>query len=250
MPVESRKTEVGATAIEDAIRSNWEAVVERAGAAASRAGRDPQSVTIVAVTKTHPAEVVAAAVRAGITDLGENYVQEMLEKQERVAGEVGPGAVRWHFIGHLQRNKAKYLAGRCHLVHSVDSAELAAELNRRAGKAGVRQAVLIEVNVAGEASKFGVAPEAVVELASQVAGLEHLDLQGLMTVEPLAEDAEACRPVFRRLRELAEECVGAGLPPETMRHLSMGMTQDFEVAIEEGATIVRVGTAIFGPRRA
>lgn len=250
MPTEKRRTEVVTAATEEIIRSNWEAVVQRARAAALRAGRDPRQVTIVAVTKTHPAEIAAAAVRAGITDLGENYVQEMLAKQEQVDAEVGPGKVRWHFIGHLQRNKAKYLVGRCHLVHSVDSSELASELDRRAAKAGVRQAVLIEVNVAGEASKFGVAPEGVVQIARQVAALEHLELQGLMTVEPLVEDAEACRPVFRRLRELAEECVEAGLPAEAMRHLSMGMTQDFEVAIEEGATIVRVGTAIFGPRGA
>lgn len=250
MPVESKRTEATPAALEDLIRSNWEEVVRRAEAAAFRAGRDPRQVTIVAVTKTHPAEVAAAAVRAGIRDLGENYVQEMLDKQAQVEAEVGPQRVRWHFIGHLQRNKAKYLVGRCHLVHSIDSVELAAELDRRAAKAGVRQAVLLEVNVAGEASKFGVAPEGVVALARQVAAFEHLDLQGLMTVEPLAETAEECRPVFRRLRQLGEECVDAGLPPEAMRHLSMGMTQDFEVAIEEGATIVRVGTAIFGPRRA
>ncbi|MCX7600042.1 MAG: YggS family pyridoxal phosphate-dependent enzyme [Armatimonadetes bacterium] len=249
MPVERERSETSPAATGEVIRSNWEAVVQRARAAALRAGRDPKQVTIVAVTKTHPAEIAAAAVRAGVTDLGENYVQEMLDKQAQLEAEVGTGKVRWHFVGHLQRNKAKYLPGRCHLVHSVDSTELAQELDRRAQKAGVRQAVLIEVNVGGESSKFGVPPEKTVELARQIAAFEHLDLQGLMTVEPLAEDVEMCRPVFRRLRQLAEECVASGLPPETMRHLSMGMTQDFEVAIEEGATIVRVGTAIFGPRR-
>jgi hypothetical protein len=203
-------------------------------------------VTIVAVTKTHPAWVVAAAVKAGAADLGENYVQEMAGKREELA-QAGAGEPRWHFIGHLQRNKVKYLAGWCHLVHSVDSIDLAREIDRQAAKAGRKQGMLVQVDLAGEETKFGVGPREAVELALRAAELEHVAVEGLMTIPPWAEDAEASRPIYRRLRELAEEARGAGLA--AMKHLSMGMTQDFETAIEEGATLVRVGTAIFGPRQ-
>lgn len=228
----------------EAIARSWKSVVGRAEAAAARAGRKAEDVTVLAVTKTHPAWMAAAAARAGATDLGENYVQEMVEKRAVLRDEgVDP---RWHFIGHLQRNKVKYLAGWCHLIHSVDSLDLAREINRQAGKAGRRQPVLVQVDLAGEETKFGVPAKEAVELALRVAELENLAMAGLMTIPPLAEDAEASRPIYRRLREMREELAGLGM--EGARELSMGMTQDFETAVEEGATLVRVGTAIFGPR--
>jgi pyridoxal phosphate enzyme (YggS family) len=182
--------------------------------------------------------------KAGAADLGENYVQEMAEKRAVLVEEgILP---RWHFIGHLQRNKVKYLAGWCHLIHSVDGLDLAWEVNRQAEKAGRKQPVLVQVDLAGEETKFGVPAEDAVELALRTAELEHVAVVGLMTIPPLAEDAEASRPIYRRLAELGEQLLALGL--EEARELSMGMTQDFETAIEEGATLVRVGTAIFGPR--
>ncbi len=230
------------------IAARWRSVVERVEAAAQRSGRDPQDVTIVAVTKTHPPEVILPAVQAGATDLGENYVQELIAKRDRLE-ELGAGHVRWHFIGHLQRNKVKYLAPFCFLIHSVDRERLAAEIEKRAAAIGRQQPVLIEVNISGEQTKFGIAPENVIELARYVLKLEHVQLCGLMTMAPYSDDPETSRPIYRALRELRDRLVEEGIPPENMRHLSMGMTQDFEVAVEEGATIVRIGTAIFGPRR-
>ncbi len=236
---------------EEAIAHNWNVVVARAEAAATRVGRRAEDVRIVAVTKTHPAWVAVAAVKAGAGDLGENYVQEMAEKRAELAEqrqELTPGGAetRWHFIGHLQRNKVRQLAGWCHLIHSVDSLALAGEIDRQAAKAGAKQAVLVQVDLAGEETKFGVADGEAVEMAMRAAELEHVSVAGLMTIPPWAEDAEASRPIYRRLAELAEEMRGRGLVG--LRELSMGMTQDFETAIEEGATLVRVGTAIFGPR--
>lgn len=248
MAATRRSNDEGAATTEDELGAKWQAVLEKATGAARRVGRDPAEVTVVAVSKTHPVDVVAAAIRAGMRDLGENYVQEFVGKREQLASEAEAAGVRWHFIGHLQRNKVKQVAGACALIHSVDSRALALEIDRQAARRGVRQPVLVEVNAGGEETKFGVAREDVVELARELAGFEHLELQGLMTVEPMAADPEACRPVFRAMTGLAREGLEAGLPPETMRHLSMGMTQDYGVAIEEGATLVRVGTAIFGPR--
>jgi pyridoxal phosphate enzyme (YggS family) len=230
---------------EEAIANNWKAVVARALAAATRVGRRLEDVTIVAVTKTHPAWVARAAVKAGATDLGENYVQEMAEKRAELAD--GGAEPRWHFLGHLQRNKAKYLAGWCHLIHSVDSFELAVEIDRQAAKAGATQAILVQVDLAGEETKFGVPADEAVAMTMRAAELEHVRVAGLMTIPPWTEDAEASRPIYRRLAELAAEMRGAGL--KGIDELSMGMTQDFETAIEEGATLVRVGTAIFGARR-
>ncbi len=230
------------------IADNLQRVRERIAEAAGRAGRRPEEVTLVAVTKTHPPEVALEAVRAGALDLGENYAQELVAKKEALEA-AGVQGVRWHFIGHLQRNKVKYIAPFIHLIHSVDSLRLGQEISKRAQQAGRRIPVLIEVNVSGEETKFGVPPEQVRELAEGLLELEGVELQGLMTMAPIAEDPEQVRPIYRRLRELAEELAASGLPEQSMRHLSMGMTQDFEVAVEEGATIVRVGTAIFGPRR-
>ncbi len=231
-----------------AIADRWRAVDERIQAACERTGRSRQEVLVVAVTKTHPPDVVIEAAQIGLEHFGENYVQELVAKREVVEGQLGR-AVNWHFIGHLQRNKAKYLVDFCYLIHAVDSAKLGDEIEKRAARAGRRQPVLIEVNISGEASKFGVAPQDVKPLAEHLLELEHVELQGLMTMAPYSDDPETSRPIYAQLRELAEQLVDEGLPRQNMRELSMGMTQDFEVAVEEGATIVRIGTAIFGPRK-
>lgn len=213
------------------------AVRERVARAAERAGRRAEEVTLVAVGKTHPAEAIRAAVAAGARDLGENYVQELRAKQAELGELAG---VRWHFVGRLQKNKAKDVVGRVALVHAVDSAELAAVLSRRAAVAAVTQDILVEVNVAGEATKAGVAPAEVPALVAAIGALPALRCVGLMTMPPPVERADDNRPYFRAVAALAR---ALGLP-----QLSMGMSDDFEVAIEEGATIVRVGTAIFGER--
>ncbi len=213
-------------------------------AAADRAGRSPGEVTLVAVTKTRTIDEIRAVVDAGVLDLGENYVQEMEEKAEVLAGL----PVRWHAIGHLQTNKVRKIAPFVSLVHSVDSLRVAEELEKRARAAQRQVPFLLQVNVAGEESKFGVAPEEAPPLAEQLAKLEHARLVGLMTMPPYCEDPEVNRPYFVRLRQLRDQLIDSGVPADTLRHLSMGMTCDFEVAIEEGATLVRVGTAIFGPR--
>lgn len=215
----------------------------RIAAAAARAGRQPEDVTLVAVTKTVPAPLVRAAAAAGQTVFGENRVQEALAK----APIVGPG-VSWHLIGHLQRNKAKAAAGLFAVVESLDSVELAEELDRRAGEQGRRLRVLVQVKLSEEATKSGVAPEAAPLLLERAAGLPHLELTGLMTIPPPPRRPEDSRPWFARLRELRERWDGVCCPSGTLRDLSMGMSADFEVAIGEGATIVRIGSVLFGPR--
>ena len=213
------------------------AVRGRVAAACDRAGRPPDSVTLVGVTKTHPASAIETAWRAGLRDFGENRVQEaavkIAELRER---DVKP---RWHLIGHLQRNKVKAAVDLFDILHSVDSERLAVALSEHTTRA---LGVLIEVNVAGEETKHGVTADEAGTLAGRIGALPRLELRGLMTVAPQVDDPEQVRPVFRRLRELR----GAlGLP-----ELSMGMTDDFEVAVEEGSTLIRVGRALFGPRRA
>jgi pyridoxal phosphate enzyme (YggS family) len=215
------------------VAANLAAVRARIAAAAERSRRDPAAVRLLAVSKTKPAALVRAAIAAGVTDVGENYVQEAVAKRAEVSEPV-----RWHLIGHLQRNKAARALETFDCIHTLDSAALAAALARQAQARGLPVDVLIEVNVGGEASKHGIGPA---DLPALLADLRdpHLRVLGLMTVPPAGEP-EAARPYFRQLRELAER---AGL-----RELSMGMTDDFEVAIEEGATMVRVGRAIFGAR--
>jgi pyridoxal phosphate enzyme (YggS family) len=217
-------------------------VRERIGRAEERSGREPGSVTLVGVVKTLPLEVIREAVALGLGDLGENRVQEAATHIEAL----GRGAARWHLIGHLQRNKAGRAVELFDRVHSLDSLELAEALSRRAVEAGRRMPVLVEVNVSGEASKFGVAPEALTGLLERAAGSPGLALEGLMTVGAWVARAEEARTGFARLRTLrdhAERALGQSLP-----ELSMGMSSDFEVAVEEGATLVRVGTALFGGR--
>ncbi len=223
-----------------ALRERLAAVRERIERAARRAGRDPAAVELVAVTKTHPADAVRAAVDAGQSLFGENRLQEALPKMDAV----GPGP-RWHLIGHLQRNKAAAV-GRFELIHSVDSTRLIEELERRAAAADTQQAILLQLNVAGEASKFGAAPADLPALLAALAAAPHLRALGLMTIPPWDDDPERTRPHFSALRRLLEEAQG---PPNfEKKHLSMGMSGDFEVAIEEGATLVRLGSALFGPR--
>ena len=228
------------------IAAAYEAVRERVAAAAARSGRTPEAVTLVAVSKTRSVEEIMQVLEAGARDLGENYVQELVAKRKARAAK-GPRDLRWHVIGTLQRNKVKYIAPFCALIHSLDSRALADEIERRAAQCDRKQPVLIEVNIAGETSKSGVSPAEAQELAEYVVGLTHVELRGLMTMTPYGASETECRRCFASLRQLGER-LGRDLPPGAMAELSMGMTQDYEWAVEEGATIVRVGTAIFGPR--
>lgn len=224
-------------------QAGLEAVRQRIEQACRRSRRDPATVRLVAVSKTFAADRVRELLDGGHRLFGENRVQEALAK----IAEVGPGAV-WHLVGTLQRNKARHAVGVFELIHSVDGLKLAAELNRRAAAVGCRQAVLVQVNLAGETTKSGVAEEGLWPLVEAVAGSERLDLRGLMILPPPVERAEQSRPLFARLRELRDAAaarLGRPLP-----ELSMGMTDDFEVAIEEGSTLVRVGRALFGERPA
>jgi hypothetical protein len=223
------------------LADNLEKVQQRIRAACDRADREPNSITLLAVSKTHPPETIKAAADCGQIFFGENKVQEAKAKIP-----LCPGKLRWHFIGHLQSNKCRDAVELFEMIQSVDSLSLAHEINKRAEQAARRMPVLIEVNVAGETSKFGYQPERLLAELKAINALPRLEVRGLMTVPPWSPEAEDSRPHFRRLRELkgrAEAVLGAPLP-----HLSMGMSGDFEIAIEEGATIVRVGTALFGPR--
>jgi pyridoxal phosphate enzyme (YggS family) len=226
--------------IVDTIRERLAAVRRRIEAAAGRSGRAAASVTLVAVSKTMPVEAIREAVAAGVTILGENRVQEARDKIEALAG-----AVEWHLIGHLQTNKAKLAVGLFDRIHSLDSIRLAHELERHAGEAGRRVRCLVQVNVGGEEQKNGASESEVRPLLEAASRLPHILVEGLMAIPPFLSDPEAVRPFFRRLRVLREALARDGF---FLPDLSMGMTQDFEVAIEEGATLVRVGTAIFGPR--
>jgi len=220
------------------ISDNLRDVTERIHGSARKAGRRGEDITLVAVTKTRSVEEIREAVAAGVTDIGENYVQEAEAKYIRIGD-----AVRWHMIGHLQRNKARPAVELFDAVQSVDSEILAAEIGRRATAAGKTIDILMEIHISGEEAKFGVEPESALDLAERIAQVSGVRLCGLMGMPPFMEDPEDTRPYFRRLRELWEK-----LPNEQRLHLSMGMTHDFEVAIEEGSNMVRIGTAIFGQR--
>jgi pyridoxal phosphate enzyme (YggS family) len=218
---------------------------ERIRQAANSAGRMPESVRLVAVSKTIPAQRVRDAVEAGIVLLGENYIQEAREKIE-ILKELN---VSWHFIGHLQSNKAKYAVRLFDMIHSVDSLKLAQELEKQAAKNGKVQDILIQVNTGKEASKSGVYEEEALNLVRQAGRMEHLSVKGLMTLPPYFNAPEKVRPYFKALRELRDRIQAEDLPGVSMQELSMGMTGDFEAAIQEGATLVRIGTAIFGERQ-
>jgi len=212
--------------------------------AAGRAGRNPADVTLVVVTKTFDDQTVRDVIAAGAADIGENYVQEARAKIETV----GRQAARWHFIGGLQKNKAKYIVRLFDLVHSVDGADLAAEIDRRAKIEGRVMDVLIQVDISREAQKSGVMEEDLAGVVREIAPFSNIAVKGLMGMPPFGREPEASRPYFRRMRELFEEVASMKIPRVEMTELSMGMSNDFEVAVEEGATIVRVGTAIFGQR--
>lgn len=234
------------TAVEPTVVADRVAAVrDQVAEACARAGRSTDEVTIVAVTKTHPVEVVRAAVDAGLTDVGESYVQELLEKAASVGRDV-----RWHLVGRLQSNKARDVVGRVALVHAVDRLSLASELGKRARRAGVVQPVLVQVNVGDDPAKAGVGPDRALAFVGRVAEVPGLALAGLTTIPPLPPDGVdpvgAARPYFSALRGLRDR-VRRDWPQ--VSELSMGMSADFVAAVEEGATMVRLGTALFGPRR-
>jgi hypothetical protein len=234
------------------IKENLLRVLERIEKAARRAGRDPREVRLVAVSKTVEVARIKEAIEAGVIILGENYVQEAQKKIEEIGRFasteplVKGRPVSWHFIGHLQSNKAKYAVRLFDMIHSADSIPLVEELNRRAEQAGRMTKVMIEVNLSKEATKFGTDEEELLNLAIRIQDLKYLSLEGLMTMPPYFDSPEMSRPYYVALRDLKEKMAGGGVP---LQELSMGMSNDFEIAIEEGATFVRVGTAIFGPRR-
>ena len=225
------------------INENIRQIRKRMDEACQRAGRDPSKVRLIAVSKTKPASMVQEAYDGGMRDFGENHPQEIRDK-----APVLPADVRWHMIGHLQRNKVKYVIRSAYMIHSLDSLALAEEISRQAVKAGRVMPVLAEVNVGGEESKYGLRPEDTEAFLRSVSGLPGISVQGLMTVAPPAAGPEDNREVFRRLRNLSIDIGHKNIDNIFMSELSMGMTGDFEAAIEEGATMVRVGTAIFGAR--
>lgn len=225
------------------VRENLERVRERVARAAERAGRGESDVTIVAVTKTHGPEVVTEAIEAGILDIGENKVQEFLAKAPAVTLPC-----RWHLVGHLQSNKVNKVIGRFALVQSVDSLKLAEIIGRAGERDGVATDILLEVNTSGEESKFGLAPEAALETCAAISRVPNVRVRGLMTVGPLVDDAAMTAAAFARLRRLKEEIEAARIGDVSMESLSMGMTDDFELAIEEGSTMIRLGRVLFGER--
>lgn len=225
------------------LKDRLEEVEERIQEACRRAGRDRSEVTLIAVSKTKPAEVLKEAYDLGIRVFGENKVQELTETYE-----VLPKDIRWHMIGHLQTNKVKYIADKVELIHSVDSLKLAETIEKEAAKRHRTIDILVEVNVAEEESKFGLKVEEVIPFIEKVAGFSHINVRGLMTIAPFVENPEKNRSVFADLRKLSVDITEKNIDNVNVSILSMGMTNDYEVAIEEGATMVRVGTGIFGAR--
>ena len=225
------------------LKENFQSVEARIQAACDRAGRSRKEVTLIAVSKTKPVEMLQTIYDAGSRDFGENKVQEMCDKIELL-----PADTRWHMIGHLQTNKVKYIVGRVSLIHSVDSLHLAQEIEKQAAKLDVIVPILIEVNIAEEESKFGIHKEETISLVREVATLPHIRIQGLMTIAPYVENPEDNRVCFRGIKQLSVDIARENIDNVSMDCLSMCMTGDYEVAIEEGATMVRVGTGIFGER--
>lgn len=225
------------------VAANWERVRQRVAEAARKVGRDPHAVRIIAVSKTKPVELIEQAIRAGATDIGENYVQEAVAKIPRITAPV-----TWHMIGHLQRNKAARAVELFNVIHTLDSVALGEALARQGEQRGQAVRVLLEVNTGGEATKHGVRAEDVEDLLAALADRRWLSIDGLMTIPPPAESAAAARPHFRGLRQLRDQLQRHAPANAPLRELSMGMSDDFTVAIEEGATLVRIGRAIFGER--
>lgn len=227
----------------DIIRNNLEAINSKIKAAAIRAGRDPSDIKLIGVTKTVDTVRIKSAYACGIEDFGENRVQELCEK-----ADILDINCTWHLIGHLQTNKVKYIIDKVSLIHSLDSLELAKEISRRAEKAGRIMDVLVQVNVAGEDSKFGIRPEEALSFVKEVSRMGNIRVKGLMTIAPISDDPEGVRWVFAGLGKLRIDIARENIDNVDMDYLSMGMSHDFEVAIEEGSNMVRIGTALFGKR--
>ncbi|MBQ8625205.1 MAG: YggS family pyridoxal phosphate-dependent enzyme [Agathobacter sp.] len=225
------------------IKTNLADVEAKIIEACKRAGRAREDVTLIAVSKTKPVDMLQEVYDTGIRNFGENKVQEMCDKYE-----VLPKDIKWHMIGHLQTNKVKYLMGKTCLIHSVDSLKLAMEIEKQAAKHEIIVDILIEVNIANEETKFGLAKEEVIALVKEVSALEHVKIQGLMTIAPYVENPEDNRLYFRQIKQLSVDINNQNIDNVSMNILSMGMSGDYMVAIEEGATMVRVGTSIFGER--
>ena len=226
------------------VEANYRVIVERIALAAAKAGRQARQVRLLAASKSQSLDAIRAAVRAGIALIGENYVQEAKEKKHQLSD----ARVEWHMIGHLQRNKAQAALALFDVIESLDNLALMRELDKEAAKRNITARTFVEVNLAGEESKTGIARENVAGFLEQIAELGHVKVEGLMTVPPFREDPEDVRPYFRELREMRDSLNSLNLPNIKLKELSMGMSHDFTVAIEEGATIVRVGTTLFGPR--
>lgn len=230
--------------MEDAtIKENIKAVEDIIIAECRKAKRSPEDVTLIAVSKTKPVEMLMEAYDYGCRDFGENKVQELLDKYE-----VMPKDIRWHMIGHLQRNKVKYIVDKVYMIHSVDSLRLAEEISKEAAKKNVCVNILVEVNVANEETKFGTTCENAKQLVQDIAKLPNICVKGLMTIAPFVENAEKNRPIFSKLKKISVDIMSENIDNITMENLSMGMTGDYVVAVSEGATYVRVGTGIFGVR--
>ena len=225
------------------VAENLAQVQKNINESCNKINRDPNEVTLIAVSKTKPVEMLKEAYDAGARVFGENKVQEIVDKYDQM-----PSDVKWHMIGHLQRNKVKYIVGQVALIHSVDSYRLAEEINIQAKKKNIIVPILVEVNIAHEESKFGISEEDAIQLVEEIAELENVRIKGLMTIAPYVENAEDNRLYFRKIKDLSVDIAAKNIDNVSMEILSMGMTGDYEVAIEEGATMVRVGTGIFGAR--
>lgn len=232
-----------ATEIQNIIASNIHTIQKRIRSACMAAGRDASSVRLITVTKTHPAEIIQYAVNAGMTELGENRVQELTQKAPEIKGNVS-----WHLVGHLQTNKVNKVTGLVKLIHSVDTFHLAEAIDKVSKQKHITTNILIQVNTSDEESKFGCKPSEVLPLVQQIAGLDNIKIRGLMTIGKFTDNTEEIRQCFRLLKKTAQEISDRKIKNVSMQELSMGMSNDFEIAIQEGATLVRVGTAIFGKR--
>ena len=225
------------------VAENYRYVLKKVEEACVRSGRDPKDVTLIAVSKTKPVEMIEEAMEAGARVFGENKVQELCDKYEQL-----PKDLHWHLIGHLQRNKVKYIVDKAELIHSVDSLKLAETIEKEAAKKNCIQDILVEVNVAQEESKFGLKVDEVIPFIEKISQFQHICVKGLMTIAPFVENPDDNRPVFANLHKLSVDIMNKNIDNVNVSILSMGMTNDYEVAIEEGATMVRVGTGIFGAR--
>lgn len=227
----------------DSIKNNIEAIKKDIEEICLKSGKNPDDITIIAVTKTVDTDRINYAADCGLTNLGENKVQEIMDKYEPVNKNV-----KWHLIGHLQTNKVKYIIDKVELIHSVDSVKLAEEISKKALKNNLIKEVLVQVNVAKEESKFGIDIEEVISFVKTISAFENIRIKGLMTIAPYDENPENVRPIFRLLRQKFDELAQMNIPNTDMKYLSMGMSNDYAVAIEEGANMIRIGTAIFGKR--